>query len=97
MTDKFCPTDVSVHKLELNIGLPIIVMHDVFQPKIVNGKLFLLKRCARRAFYADSMDGCKREQFDLHLVKYQFNFQVVKISRMQFPVRLAFSGTVRKD
>lgn len=96
MTHNFCPTGVPAHKLVLKIGAPLMVIRNVVHPKIVNGKLFVLKRSTTRALYVESVDGDERETFVLHRIKFQFNFHGVKITRMQFPVRLAFAGTVHK-
>lgn len=42
------------------------------------------------------MNLIQREKFPAYLIKFQFNFQYVKITEMQLLVRLALAGTIHK-
>lgn len=71
-----------------------MVIQNVVHPKIASERLFILKRWHGRDLYVQSIDGTEREKFDCHCIKFQFNFQGVKITQMKFLVRLVFASTV---
>lgn len=74
-----------------------MVMRNVLYPKLVIGKHFVLKRATTSALCVEAVDGNLTEQFVLHRKTFQFDFHVVKMTVIQFPVRLAFASTVQKD
>lgn len=99
MTHRFCPTGVPPHHLKLKIGAPVMVIRNVLHPHIVNGKMFVVKSHTRRCLCVTQIDKDGREgsTYTLNRIKFQFSFHGVSITRKQFPVRLAFSGTVHKS
>lgn len=73
-----------------------MLIRNVVHTGCLNGELLILKRWSIIAIYVQSIDGSERVQFAPHSIKFQLSFRGVKITRMQFPVRFAFAGTVYK-
>lgn len=99
MTYGFCPTVVPSHILKLKIGAPIMVIRNVFHPRIVNRKMFVVTSHTRQWLCVAQIDGDWTEgtTYSLNRIKSQFSSHRSTITRKKFGVRLAFSGTVHKS
>ena len=97
LTYNYAPTGVPPHLLKLKIGVPVMVIRNVLHPHLVNGKMFVVKKFTRKVLVITTRldDGTALTEM-LHRIDFQFDFSDFKVTRRQFPVRLAFSATVHK-
>lgn len=66
-----------------------MVITNLIHPKFVNLNLFTFLCYKTRGLYMESVYEEYKESFSLHRIKFQFNYQRVKVTRMQFPLLLA--------
>lgn len=57
MAYTFCPTGVPPDHLKLKRGAPFMVIRNLLQTKIVNGKMFLGKMHTRKIVHIASVDS----------------------------------------
>ena len=98
LTYTYTPNGVPPHILELKIGVPVMVIRNVLHPYLVNGAMFVLKSFKRNVLCISTVrtDSTPPQTFPLHRIDFQFDFPDFKVTRRQFPIRLAFSATVHK-
>ena len=98
LTYNFAPTEVPPHNLILKIGVLVMIIRDVLHPNLVNGKMYVVKKFSRRVLVLSTHleDHPDAQTFLLHRIDFQFDFADLKVTRRQFPVRLAFFATVQK-
>ena len=98
LTYNFAPTGVPPHNLILKIGVPVMVIRNVLHPHLCNGKMYVVKKFSRRVIVLSTHleDHPDAQTFLLHRIDFQFDFADLKVTRRQFPVRLAFAATMHK-
>lgn len=97
MSKSSVPQECRLTNWYLQTGALLMVIHNIVHPKIVNRKLFGLKRPNGRELYVEAVDGYGTELFVQNGTQFQINFHGVKINSMKFPVRLAFVGKSHKE
>lgn len=98
MAYKFCPTGTPPLHLKFKNRVPGMVIRNLLHATLVNRKLFVMKAHTRRAVQVASVDSNVNETqtYPLHPIKVHFSYHGVKVTRMQYPLCLAFAGTVHK-
>jgi len=102
-----CPTEFLIslelpelppHNLLLNIGSVMIMLRNINQPRLCNGRRLTVKRLMNNVIEATIING-KYKGEDVFIPRIPmiptdlpFDFK-----RLQFPVRLAFSMTINKS
>ena len=83
----------------LQVGASVMVFRNLRHPELLNGKMFVVKRHTTRHLEVVGVDenGAGRSSHTLHRIDFHFEFSDMKVTRRQFPVRLAFSSTVNKE
>jgi len=84
--------------LKLKTDVPVMVIRDVLHPQLDNGTIFVVRRVTRRVTYVSKV-GLSSEPTDthmLHRIDIQFQLSDVKVTRSQFPLRLALNAIVHK-
>jgi len=75
-----------------------MVIRNALHTDLVNDAMFVVKSVSRRVVHVSTVPGddSSRRTFMLHRIDFQFEYLDFKITRRQFPIRLAFSATVHK-
>lgn len=86
----------TLHHLRLKNGAPVKFIRDILHLDIFIGRIFVVKGYSRRVVLVASLHSLDREweAFSLRGIKVQFWNHVVMVTKTQFPIRLAFSGTI---
>lgn len=86
------------HKLELKVGVPIIMLRNINQPRLCNGTRLSVKQLMNNVIKATILNGKFKGEdvliprIPLFPANLPFQFR-----RLQFPVRLAFAMTINKS
>ncbi|GAB2278777.1 hypothetical protein Dimus_039305 [Dionaea muscipula] len=95
------PAGLPPFKLDLKVGVPIILLRNI-APKegLCNGTRLLVVKCAGRVIQAQILTGDKKGNLVLipRITLTPSTTEIpFKMSRRQFPIRLAFAMTINKS
>ncbi|KAJ8889746.1 hypothetical protein PR048_009247, partial [Dryococelus australis] len=86
------------HNLQLKVGLVIIMLRNINQPRLCNGTWLAVKKLLNNVIEATILKGNYREEDVLipriPMIRTDIPFV---FKRLQFPVRLAFAMTINKS
>jgi len=91
------PTGIPPHNLELEIGVPIMLLRNLDPPELCNGTRLCVKNLYSHLTEATILTGCAKgkdvfiPRIPLIPTDLPFDFK-----RIQFPVRLAFAMSINK-
>ena len=92
------PSGFPPHNLKLKRGASIILLRNIEPPRLCNGTRFVIKNMYTNVIEAIIITGTFKGQevfipkITMTTSNYQFEFR-----RLQFPVRLSFSMTIKKS
>lgn len=85
------------HRLQLKVGVPIILLRNINQPRLCNGTRLVVKKVMTNLIEATILIGKYRGEDVLipriPLITSDLPFE---FKRLQFPIRLAFAITINK-
>ncbi|XP_069171785.1 uncharacterized protein [Procambarus clarkii] len=85
------------HVLQLNIGVPIIMLRNINQPKLCNGTRLAVKIFISNVIEAAILTGpLKGEDVLIPRIPMIPTDMPFQFKRLQFPIRLAFAKTINK-
>lgn len=86
------------HELQLKVGVPIISLRNINQPRLCNGTRLAVKRLMNNVINATILNGkFKGEDVLIPRIPLISTDVPFEFKRLQFPVRLAFAMTINKS
>ena len=91
------PTGMPPHRLQLKIGSVILMLHNLYPPKLCNGTRLSVNRLLANVIEATILTG-KEKGEDVFISRIPLSPTDMSFSfkRLQFPMRLAFAITINK-
>ncbi|XP_036320433.1 ATP-dependent DNA helicase pif1-like [Rhagoletis pomonella] len=91
-------TGVPSHKLELKIGVPVLLMRNLDAPRLCNGTRLCVTETGRNVIKATILTGAaKGDSVLIPRIPIIPNNLPFEFKRLQFPLKLAFTMTINKS
>jgi ATP-dependent DNA helicase PIF1 len=93
--------DIANHKLELKVGVPILLLRNFNQSiGLCNGTKLIIKRLGQRVIEVEiiTRNNVGKRVFIPHIIMFPFEIDWSFVLRHhQFPIRVAFAMTINKS